>query len=289
MLTLSVLLRKIKSLMFLVVNRWGPDFILPIFFVPLAVLFRLIALCFDLKLVRLHSFKIGHLAANTDRLMCRERKKTDLSKLLIFVDNADVSNEELLKKWGELGKLVPRWFFRPLFLANRALPFETRFEFDLRFSSDRDTEHLFDETPPQIVFSKEERRKADHVLLPLTDGRPIVCVIFRDSGYYDARLGRASDRMDDYRNSDIDTFKEAAEWLVACGYVVFRMGRNSNQTFDVQNRYIIDYANSEIQSQFLDIYLPSICSFVVSTSTGWDSLAKTFRKPVLFLNFCPIH
>jgi putative glycosyltransferase (TIGR04372 family) len=51
------------------------------------------------------------------------------------------------------------------------------------------------------------------------------------------------------------------------------------------NPKIIDYANSEIQCDTLDVFLASECEYFISNSSGIDTLATLLKKPILFLNF----
>jgi len=73
------------------------------------------------------------------------------------------------------------------------------------------------------------------------------------------------------------------------GYYVIRMGVSVNKSLDSNNPKVIDYAFNGMRSEFMDIYLASICDFVISTGNGGDALAVTcFRKPSVFVNYCPI-
>ena len=58
--------------------------------------------------------------------------------------------------------------------------------------------------------------------------------------------------------------------------------------FGITHNRIIDYANSALKSDFLDVWLMSKCEFCISTSTGFDRVATAFRKPLALVNFMPL-
>ena len=51
------------------------------------------------------------------------------------------------------------------------------------------------------------------------------------------------------------------------------------------NAQIIDYANSDFRSDFMDFYLGYKSSFCVTTATGMDSFSFYFRKKLEGKNF----
>ena len=51
---------------------------------------------------------------------------------------------------------------------------------------------------------------------------------------------------------------------------------------------IIDYANSSMRSDFLDIYLLANCKFCISTDYGLDEICVIFKKPVAYVGVAPI-
>ena len=61
------------------------------------------------------------------------------------------------------------------------------------------------------------------------------------------------------------------------------MGVVVNKPFNSNNPKIIDYANSNLRSDFMDIYLGARCSFCISTGYGFDELPYFFGRPVAML------
>ena len=119
----------------------------------------------------------------------------------------------------------------------------------------------------------------------LNENDKFVCLAVRDEGY---QLTKISSRYrdwsyHDYRHTDIDKFILAAEELTKRGYYVFRMGVVVEKPFKSKNPYIIDFANSDLRSDFMDIYLGAKCSFCISTIYGFDAVPKVFNRPTIML------
>ena len=53
--------------------------------------------------------------------------------------------------------------------------------------------------------------------------------------------------------------------------------------FKSNNPKIIDYVNSDLKSDFMDVFLGAKCSFCLSTSFGFDEVPNLFRKPIIYL------
>ena len=91
-----------------------------------------------------------------------------------------------------------------------------------------------------------------------------------------------------FRNSEINNFKLASKALSKRGMFVVRVGRDTKKKFLVNDKKIIDYSYSKYISDLMDIYLISKCEFLISTGTGLDSVGFIFRKPICYINSCPL-
>ena len=109
-----------------------------------------------------------------------------------------------------------------------------------------------------------------------------VCLIVRDSAY----LKNAE--YHNYRDSDIDAYKQAALSLAEKGYWVFRMGKVIHKTLNINHPKVVDYASSKYRSDFLDIWLMANCFFCISTGTGLDEVSRIFRRPAVYVNNLPL-
>ena len=119
----------------------------------------------------------------------------------------------------------------------------------------------------------------------LKDDDKFVCLAVRDDAYQLRKIpSRFRDwSYHDYRNHDIDNFVLAAEELTRRGFYVFRMGVVVNKPLKSNNPKIIDYANSNFRSDFMDVYLGANCSFCISTGYGFDEVPYVFGKPIALL------
>jgi len=145
-----------------------------------------------------------------------------------------------------------------------------------------------------LSFSMEENLAGRKYLSErgFSEHTRFACLIVRDAGYLrrvNQERGQVRDTSyHDYRDSDIETYCAAAEYLADNGYVVFRMGKHMERPMHSDSQRIIDYAFSDERCDFLDIWLMANCAFCISTGTGLDVIATIFRRPTLYLNFLPL-
>ena len=184
--------------------------------------------------------------------------------------------------------VVPRWLWIVVHRLNLMFPGGSII--DLGAGTDRDVNNLLDKTPPSLKFSDREIRKGNRFLesLGLPKGAQFVCLNIRDSSYLASTYPQNDWSYHDYRDSSIINYVPAAEELTRRGYYVFRMGAIVDKPFLSQNPMIIDYAFNGMRSEFLDIFLAANCTFCISTSSGFDSVPFSFRRPIVYVNVAPI-
>ena len=138
-----------------------------------------------------------------------------------------------------------------------------------------------------LSFTSKELQQGNLLLtkLGVPTGARFVCLLMRDAGYLQSHLPKMDWSYHDYRNVDVSNYYKSAQFLAEQGYYVIRMGKNVQSKFNVNHPKVIDYANSPLRSDFLDIYLTAHCFFMISTSCGLDSVAQIFRKPILITDF----
>jgi len=109
----------------------------------------------------------------------------------------------------------------------------------------------------------------------------IVSVFARDSDYknhIDKKEGL------DYRNTDINNFIPAIQYLVKKGYKVVRVGSYSTKEVQYTDKSFFDYTMSGKTNTLLDIFLLYISKFVVGTSSGAIDPAHLFNTPVTYID-----
>jgi putative glycosyltransferase (TIGR04372 family) len=117
-------------------------------------------------------------------------------------------------------------------------------------------------------------------------GEKFVCLNVRDSAFFNE--SKEVHNHNAIRNSDIDDYEAAVNYLLNMGYWVVRMGRKVERPFKIKHSRLIDYGVDPNSSDLLDIWLSKNCYFFISTGTGIDSVAQMFKKPIVIVNLLPI-
>ena len=285
-----VFIKKLKTIFYLLMQ--SPIYLLSF---PLIIIIRLIRPWLLIRWHGLASSRIGHIAINSELYSCKREAKIDQPSQahidIFFLKDKYVCNKQLLKMFRRKLTILPAFFMTPLFNVNRFVKLFikkcSQHEIDIISAIDRDVHDVFDRSNPHISFNEEEKLKGKKILseFGVPEGSKIVCLIVRDSAYLDRYKDQTLRDFNyhNYRNGDIDRYILAAEELVKRGYYVFRMGVKVIKPLKSTNPKIIDYANSQKRSDFMDIYLGANCTFCISTALGFDAVPNIFRKPIAYI------
>jgi len=192
------------------------------------------------------------------------------------------ANRYLATKWKQVIRVLPSWWIDGLHSVGTKISVLRLVEPHM---SIRGSLNSLDRTDAQLELTDTEIAEGMSQLraIGIDPDKPYACLVVRDGGYY-ASLGEKESDGYSFLNFDISTFEQAALSLVQRGYQVVRMGAGSAATFGVGHPGVIDYANSNLRSEFLDIYIAATCSFAVSTQTGPDAVCLAFRRPVCYID-----
>ena len=113
----------------------------------------------------------------------------------------------------------------------------------------------------------------------------IILICCRDEDYNKKNFQNTSWKYLNYRNYDIELFRETIEYLNEKKFVVLRMGKYSSVKISYKNEYFIDYVNSSWKSEFMDYFLAYKCKICITTNTGMDVFSRLFRKPMAQILF----
>ena len=238
---------------------------------------------------------------------CKKKLKIDQPTkkhidLLYIYDKAKIYNKQLAKMWKRKLTFFPSYLLDPINRVNKLIPGWKIHTIEILSDGSASWECLFGETHVRnannsiekyqsLDFTPDEEMHGKEMLkkFGLNDNDKFVCFAVRDAAY---SFRKISSRFADWsyhncRNYDIDDFVMAAESLAEKGYYVFRMGVVVEKPLNSNNPRIIDYANSELRSDFMDLYLAANCSFCVSTGEGFCEALYLFRKPMALL-FLPV-
>ena len=267
------------------------------------------------RIAVLHTFRIGHLALNTD-LFIRQRNKTN--EKVIFIAPRMIVNDFLFERWEDIIKIV-RYDRQPFFtrfldalpliggddflfmngimyrlcLKNAPFKIQTRWNFVLPYNGNE--YDIYHNTKSEFYFTDSEKQEGDRILEEMGIGKNdwFVCVFARDSAYLDKAFeGTVNDdtgeriwSYHDYRDSDIDSLNLAIDEILARGGFVVRLGKVVAKAMSYKHERVIDYPLSEWRSDFMDLYLQYRAKFVLASSTsGATDICSLFDTPYCGVN-----
>ncbi len=243
-----------------------------------------------IRIGKLNTSRIGHLAINTALYYIKNKKINKSKSLDLFYCDRLVANRYLLNLWRKKINILPRMFLFSIFNLVIKFKYTLKYHYaDNNDGGDQDPDHLLFKFDSILNIPDEDIKKGEKILENLgTDSRKIILFFARDEAYTNYLLSKKMDiRFHSYRNANIDNFLFAAEELTKKGYALIRVGSKVSKKIKTSSKYIIDYSNSKYQSEFMDIYLQSICEFFISSGTGINEVARIFNKPILYVSFTP--
>ena len=257
---------------------------------PIVLLFRVVRPIVEIRYGFLFVDRVGHFVFDleyylTESVVTPKRKR----HIDLFFVNGKVCNLALLEMMKR--HVVVNQFVEYLFNAEKLVPGRRNLLYPARVRlGSTDHTGIFSKAPPQLNFTEAEHRQGEHYLRSVNcpANARIVCLVVRDSAYLDSIRPNRNWSYHSYRDTTLENYRSVALYLAQKGYWVFMMGKVVKQEFDVDHPRVIDYARSVNRSDFLDIWLLGRCFFAISTSTGLDSVADAFRKPIAFVNFLPL-
>ncbi len=264
--------------------------VLNLFSLPLVMPLAVLRYVFKVKFWRMRGSRIGHLAGNTEFLLRKIQSGTEKELNHVAIASSDIANQQLLAMFRRKLKVVT--FPQPIYL--RAL---LRI---LALHSILKKTKLFQELPPagppceftatkpSLTFTEQEEGQGKELLQKLSVGDNwFICFHSRDPSYLDGQW-KKGDSYHGFRNSDVNNFLKAAEYITQQGGYAFRMGAKVDKALSVENPRIIDYAALH-RDDFGDIYLTGKCKFFLGTTAGLVCVAFILHKPIAFTNLIPVN
>ena len=262
-----------------------------IFFAPIFV-FLIIILrpLIRIRVGKLNSSRIGHLSINTAKYYINNKWLKKNNYIDFFYCDKLIANKYLLSLWEKKINILPRLFLFSIYGVIMYFKYTKRYHYaDNNEGGDMDPENVIDKFDPVLSVPEKDLIKGRAILNKMNpENRKIILFFSRDDAYTDFLLTNNIDiRFHSYRNANIDSFQLAAEELSQKGYTLIRVGSQVKKKIKFNSQYIIDYSNSVYQSDFMDIYLQSVCEFFITTGSGINSVAHIFKKPLLYVSFSP--
>ena len=256
------------------------------------IIIRLISPWFIIRIQKIPAGNFGDFIEHPAIYYCKKELKIDQPTKkfldLLYIHYKDkIYNRQIAKMWKRKLNFLSGYLLDPISRVNKLIPgWKIHTVENIEINRERDINNLYDKCKI-LDFTKEEEVLGKKILnkFGLKNEEKFVCLLVRDGAY---QLKKISARYrdwsyHDYRHTDIDKFVLAAEELTKRGYYVFRMGAIVEKPFKSKNPKIIDYANSDLRSDFMDIYLGAKCSFCISTGSGFQCLPELFRKPMVIM------
>lgn len=259
---------------------------------PAVILIRLLSPIVLVRIGQTNASRVGHFAIDIELSLLKKRNYPKSSIFPIVCDfyfiDGIASNLYLLQLWQQIITFYPKWILKPIHRLNMKLPASSKF--DIFHGVNHTNLSLLDTFESNIKISQADQEIALVALKEIGVLREdkIVCLCVRDSAYLQTTFPETDWSEHNHRDSKISTYAIAAELLANKGYKVLRMGKIVNDKLESNSASVIDYANSTIRSDMLDVYLFSKAKFIITTSTGMDFLGALFRVPIGLINIVSI-
>ena len=259
--------------------------------IPVVLLIRALRPIMLIRLGTLFSSRIGHFVSDGAEQVARlEQQAPNTIDWFWLGPTSNSQWERMIRR-----NLPVHSWVKYMDWWNKALPGGSAHERPSSYTGSRDVEGLYNRHDVKIPFLPGETTEALEWLRSKgwSDGEPFVCLLVRDSTYLANVLLDGSPEAyeltayHDYRDSDIDTYIPAIQWLSEQGVWVIRMGKLMEKPLPTGMDHVIDYAFDAEKSDLLDIWLFANCHGSISTSTGLDMLPSIYGVPQLFVNALP--
>lgn len=240
---------------------------------------------FNVRILGQNFYNIGHLSLIDLFVKLELLHELSPEKRIIYITN--VSNSHYLEYWSKYIDIVKlnredysalRLFAKEIFEPLSCLKFSSEYK-DLytawNVAENQWQKHKF---PPLLSLNDTDKERGLEVFKQLS--------IPVDSWFVTLHV-REGDQRITRSNSDakINTYIEAIKTITERGGWVIRMGHPGMTPLPEMNR-VIDYANSNYKTEWMDVFLWASCRFHIGTSSGPLTVPPTFGKPVLNTN-CP--
>jgi putative glycosyltransferase (TIGR04372 family) len=282
-----------KELLTIKIKAITKELLVYLFGIPAALLIRLLYPLIHIRVGILPADRIGHLAEISMHFSCTHDLYENKRILNLFFLSCAPANTFFLKLIKR--KLHIYRFVQFIYKANLYLPGSAIFynvdESGLYANYEkltRDTQNLRKKTKQAFPFSVAEDICGNSFLKKMgCSNNKYVCLNIRDSAYLEQTFPNRDNSYHDYRDSDCQSYALAVNELISRGYFVIRMGSLVKDKMLIDSDQFLDYPFCELSSDFLDIWLMANCTFCISTSSGLDSVADIYRRPIAYVNALP--
>ena len=242
-------------------------------------LIKLLNFFFTIKIGRIYTSRVGHIAKNLENYIYETRNE---KRLITFFGTDDkIANKFLLKLFKRKNIFISRFFF----FVYMKIKDKKKYSYLL---VNEDTlnpefslvgkEKVFIEIPKKInslgfKYLQDNKIEKDYVVFHNRDNSYI---IQNDKNFHD------------YRNFDFRDYNKTIEYCINQNISRIRIGHNiqNKDNLNYNNYLILD--NNKI-SEELSIFTLANCKFVISCNCGFLDMGRNLRKPSLMINTIPFN
>ena len=271
--------------------------------VPIFILLRILEPFFLCRFLSVNIGRIGGIRELDWYLSARKLFKLNKKTIDIFyliASSERICNHTWKKLWKRTGSLAPlSWlWYRVDYLNKKFSPNKKTNSIPMlnvaKLLKTKDEKQMLWEIlrnkKPWISFtSKEEKigkKKLEQMGIALD--KEFICFHARDKAYLDKIHPSRDWSYHDYRNSNIQNYFLAMQWMSQQGYYAIRTGAIVSDKLNLTYPKIIDYATNGMRNEFMDIYLGAKCWFYLCSDVGISMIPEMFRRPLVYVNWTPI-
>ena len=264
------------------------------FLSPVIFFFRIIRPMFWIRIGRIRTDRIGHLAGNMDRHFNFIKHNTDSKTIDFYYVHGFISNKYLLKMWSRKVKIVQGFLSYFLFIVdivNSMIPGGNSHKIpELNYGEDN--LNYYSSNAAHLIFNEQEQTKGLSYLKSVGISKidNFICFCVRDDAYMSHIIPNQNFSYHDYRNASLDTHVAAVGKFMHCNnsYMsAIRMGSVVESPIS-ENSKIIDYSLSDQTSDFLDLYLASKCKLFLNSGSGFSAVPRIFKTSLVAANLAPM-
>lgn len=261
------------------------------FFLPISFIFFIIIVILrpiiEIRITPLLSHRFGHLCLNPAIYIFEKKKKTLNSLDLFFTHRLGICNSVMFNFWKKKIIIFANIILKPTYDIILFFNYKKKFSHANFSNKDRDIDYLIQKNRKFNILNNFQKKNCQKILKKNGfEKKKIVCLFVRDDNYL-KKYGKKDWRYLSHKNISIDLFKSSINFLINKKYFIFRMGAAKGKKIQIKSNNFYDYANSEIRSEEMDVYLSENCEFCIQTGTGGAAAAQLFKRPILEINTPP--
>jgi putative glycosyltransferase (TIGR04372 family) len=258
-----------------------------IYLVP-ALCFRL----FDFRFLPFFTFRIGHLMLEPDCYVKEMRLGlTPKRRPIVLAPSRAVANQAAISYWKKYYTVVASpiavALLKPLSWHPLTTINTTRYAYALDGTvAFPKIQALWAARPPLLEINPDDKRRGEAFLakIGLPPGAWFVCIHSREGGYTHSTN---DEDLGGYRNSRIESYLDAVDYVISRGGICFRMGDPTMVRLP-EKPGLVDYAHHPDRSDWLDLYLSANCRLFLGNTSGAFFMSAVFGVPVACANMVPL-